>query len=61
MFALLALAGDLGCSSGPTYVGMISSAFNDDLKKGILLAIIFPALMITGIVINKTMRKKAED
>ena len=23
LFALLALAGDVGCSSGPTYVGMI--------------------------------------
>ena len=32
LFALLALAGDLGCSSGPTYVGMISSRFHDNLK-----------------------------
>jgi len=57
MFALLALAGDLGCGSGPTFVGMVSSAFGDDLKKGILLAIIFPVVMILGIVVNKRMRR----
>lgn len=39
MFALLALGGDLGCSSGPTFAGMMASAFGDDLKKGILCAI----------------------
>lgn len=59
MFALLALAGDLGCSSGPTFVGMISSTFGDDLKKGILLAVIFPLVMILGIVLNKVLRKKS--
>ncbi len=59
MFALLALAGDLGCGSGPTFVGMISSAFGEDLKKGILLAVIFPLVMILGIVMNKNMRKKS--
>ena len=26
LFALLAMAGDVGCSSGPTYVGMIVNA-----------------------------------
>lgn len=46
LFALLALAGDLGCSGGPTYVGLISSAFGDNLKVGILGAVIFPVLLI---------------
>ena len=49
LFALLALAGDVGCSSGPTYVGMISGALNDNLKLGIFAALIFPVLMIMGI------------
>ena len=44
MFALMALAGDLGCSSGPTLVGMVSSHFGDSLNVGILSAIIFPIL-----------------
>lgn len=50
MFALLALGGDLGCSGGPTLVGFVSGLASDDLKKGILTAIIFPIFMILGIV-----------
>lgn len=49
MFALLALAGDLGCSGGPTLAGLVSSAFGGNLKIGILSAMIFPALMLCGI------------
>ena len=45
MFALLALAGDVGCGGGPTLVGMVSDALDGDLKKGILAAIVFPAVM----------------
>ncbi len=46
MFALLALAGDLGCSGGPTLVGFVSNAFNDNLKVGILAAIVFPITLV---------------
>ena len=46
MFALLALAGDMGCSSGPTIVGMVSGACSDNLKAGLACAIVFPVLMI---------------
>lgn len=53
MFALLALAGDLGCSGGPTLVGYISSIASNDLKKGILAAIVFPLFLITGIFLLK--------
>ena len=57
LFALLALAGDVGCSSGPTYVGMISGALNDNLKLGIVAALIFPVLMIMGIKMIGSLRK----
>ena len=53
MFAFLALAGDLGCSSGPTLVGIVSSAFNDNLRAGFLAAIAFPVALIIGIVMLK--------
>ena len=46
LFAFLALAGDLGCAGGPTLVGFISGAFHDNLKIGILTAIIFPILLL---------------
>ncbi len=53
MFALLALAGDLGCSGGPTLVGFVSSAFDGELKKGLLFAIVFPVIMIIGALIQR--------
>lgn len=56
MFALLALAGDLGCSGGPTLVGYVSSAASENLKCGILAAIIFPILLIVGIVLTRTKK-----
>lgn len=56
LFALLALAGDLGCSGGPTLVGYISSLAGDDLKKGILAAIMFPVLLVTGILLLKSLK-----
>ena len=49
MFALMALAGDLGCSGGPTLVGMVSSALGDNLKRGILAGIAFPVLLLAGL------------
>ena len=45
MFALLALCGDLGCSGGPTFAGMMASRFGDNLKIGMLCAIVFPAVL----------------
>ncbi|MCD8341116.1 MAG: MFS transporter [Clostridiales bacterium] len=48
LFALLALGGDIGCSAGPTFVGMISSLAGGDLHAGILAAVFFPVLMLLG-------------
>ena len=55
LFALLALAGDVGCSGGPTLVGFVSSLASDDLKRGILAGVIFPVLLLVGILF---LRKK---
>ena len=49
MYALMALAGDLGCSSGPTVVGMVANASGDNLKSGLLVAMVFPVVMLLGI------------
>lgn len=48
MFAYLALAGDLGCSSGPTLVGMVAGCFGDNLSMGLIFAIVFPMILILG-------------
>ena len=56
MFALLALAGDVGCGGGPTLVGLVSDALGDNLKLGILAAIVFPVVMVACLM---GRRKKA--
>ena len=48
LFALLALGGDIGCSGGPSLVGMVSGMCKGNLKLGILAALIFPVLLLTG-------------
>lgn len=55
MFALLALAGDLGCSSGPFLVSGVADIFGGELKAGLLAAIVFPLVLVIGI---RLLRKK---
>lgn len=58
MFALLALGGDIGCSGGPTLVGMIAGAFGDNLKIGVLAGILFPVLLLVGIILCRKTKKE---
>ncbi|MCI9614674.1 MAG: MFS transporter [Dorea sp.] len=58
MFALLALAGDVGCAGGPTVVGMVSGALDNDLKTGFLAGALFPALLLAGIYLCRIWNKK---
>ena len=53
LFALLALAGDLGCSLGPTVVGMVSGVCSDQLKAGLAAAMGFPVVIIAGVALLK--------
>ena len=46
MFALLALAGDAGCTAGPVAAGWIAEAMGNDLKTSFLFSTIFPVLII---------------
>jgi len=58
MFAILALGGDLGCSIGPQFTGIVADA--SSLNWGLLAAIIFPAVMLIGLVLLKSMISPAE-
>ncbi len=58
LFALLALAGDLGCAGGPTLAGLVSSARGNDLRAGILAALCFPAVMLVCLLLLRRSRKK---
>lgn len=53
MFALLALAGDVGCSGGPTLVGFVTGQMSNNLKHGILAGIVFPILLIVAEIVLK--------
>lgn len=57
MFALLALGGDIGCSAGPTLVGLISGACGDNLRIGLLSAVIFPVIFLIGVSLPKDKKK----
>lgn len=59
MYALMALAGDLGCSSGPTLVGLVANAANGQLTTGLLAAIVFPVVMIAVLVAFGRLKRKA--
>ena len=56
LFCLLALAGDLGCSAGPTLAGMVSSAAGDNIRAGILAAVVFPVLLMLCVLRQRKMR-----
>ena len=59
LFALLALAGDLGCSGGPTLAGMVSGAAGNDLHAGILAAVVFPVLLLLGLALLRREKRRA--
>ena len=46
MFAMLALAGDVGCSAGPGLVGLVSGGAG--LNAGLMAACVFPVLMLAS-------------
>lgn len=55
MFALLAMAGDLGGSIGPSVIGVVTQNANDNLKAGMLAACVFPVVLILSVLF---VRKK---
>ena len=61
LFAMLALAGDVGCSGGPTLAGFISGCFNGELRAGILAAIVLPVLLLIGIQLAKKLANNSAD
>lgn len=49
----------LGSAGGPLLVGRISGVFGDDLKVGILAALVFPVLLILGVLAAGKKGKEA--
>ena len=57
LFAMLALAGDIGCAGGPTLAGFVSSSFGNNLHIGVLSAIIFPVGMLAGLLLEEKQKR----
>lgn len=51
MFALFAVAGDLGCAGGPAVVGFIAAANGNNLKAGLLFGSIFAIILLACVLI----------
>jgi MFS family permease len=53
MFALFAVAGDIGCASGPALVGLVSAANGDDLHVGLLVGTLFAIVLLAAVPLLK--------
>lgn len=58
MFAFLALAGDLGAMVSPAMVGSISEMAGGNLKTGLLIATVFPLILVVGLVVLRSVNKQ---
>ena len=57
MFALLAMAGDLGGAMGPNLVGNVTSFFENNLQRGMLAGSVFPMILIVSLLLMKKGKK----
>ena len=58
MFAILAVAGDIGCLSGPYVAGVIADAFGQDLRAAFVFATVFPIICLTVLSLQKRKKNK---
>ena len=50
LFALLALAGDMGGTLGPSLVGLCTKSPENDIQSGILAASVFPVILVISLL-----------
>jgi len=60
LFALLALAGDLGGAVGPAVVGTVSQAMGENIQAGILAGVCFPLVLAACVLVLKIQRNRTE-
>ena len=58
MFAILALAGDLGCLLGPSLAGWIAEFFGGDLRAAFVFAVIFPLACFCLLGVQNQKRRR---
>lgn len=57
LFALLAMAGDMGGAFGPSLVGFCSQQAGDDLRAGLLTGCVFPLVLLASILLIRRMKQ----
>ena len=57
LFAMLAMAGDLGGAFGPSLVGAITQQAGDNLQTGMMAGSIFPLVLIGALIVMGRMTK----
>ena len=58
MFALLAMAGDLGGSIGPGIVGRVTQMAGDNIRTGMTVGLVFPVVLVIGLLFFDKMKSK---
>ena len=58
MFALLAMAGDLGGAFGPSLAGVVTQACGDNLQKGMLAGSLFPLVLVICVLVLRRTKKE---
>lgn len=62
MFALFALAGDVGCTTGPLLAGTVAGALGENLRLGILSGVFFPVGMVVFLLLlDRSLRRARQD
>ena len=61
MFALLAMAGDLGGAFGPSLAGAVSQRFGDNLQKGMLAGSVFPLVLVVCVLLLRLAQPEKEE
>lgn len=59
LMAFLALAGDLDATVSPALVGSISEMAGSNLKMGLLVATVFPVVLIADLMVLKKWYKNS--
>lgn len=61
MFALLAMAGDMGGALGPWIVGNITQSAGDNMQKGMLAGCVFPIVLTLVLLIMKNQKRQSNN
>lgn len=55
MFALLAMAGDLGGSIGPAIVGKVADIFGGSIHVGMRVGLLFPVILCIMLILFNSL------